>query len=269
MHNRALWLLSLVSLFALCGCISLPAPDEAIPTHEVRASTGTHERMVIVLPGRGDDLEGLEQSGIAAAIQQAMPDADVVLVEATLRYYMAGNLPARLHEQVIEPAQRRGYREVWLAGASMGGYGVMMYEHEHAGLAIGLVLMAPFMGSRSLLEEIHEAGGLAKWDPGPKPAALVRDNADREQWRTVKGWLTNPARAQKVWVICGSEDNLKPATDLIATALPKQNVLTPPGGHKWVVWAPAAREALERASAPGPRNDLSQRAQRPPRQESD
>jgi len=239
---------------ALSGCSALPPPHDPVPTREIRAASGPHDRLVVVLPGRGDDLAMLESSGIAGAVQQAMPDADVLLVEATLSYYMDGKLVQRLQEQVIEPARARGYREIWLSGASMGGLGVFMYEHDHPGVASGLVLMAPFMGPGSLQKEIRAAGGLAQWDPGPAPPALSRENMTREQWRVVKSWLTDTERARNVWLICGQEDRLKPASDLIATALPSENALMPPGGHRWVVWAPAARQALTAAQSRSARN---------------
>jgi pimeloyl-ACP methyl ester carboxylesterase len=218
-----------------------------MPVREIRSSTGEHTRLVIVMPGRGDDLDMLAKSGIAASVQHSMPDADVLLVEATIAYYMDGKLVPRLHEQVVRPARERGYREIWLAGASMGGLGVLMYEHEYPGELSGLVLMAPYMGPASLQKEIRDAGGLAAWDPGPQPAALDRDNVSREQWRVVKSWLANESRARQVWLICGQEDRLRHAAEIVATALPADHVLRPEGGHRWTVWSPAAGEALARA----------------------
>jgi hypothetical protein len=239
--------LCLLSLLALSGCFSFPPPTDPIPVREVRAPSGSHERLVLIMPGRGDDLAMLEKSRIAAAVQQSMPDADVLLVEATLGYYMDGKLVQRMHEQVIKPARERGYREIWIAGASMGGLGVLMYEHEYPNELAGLVLMAPYMGSGSLQKEIRKAGGLAAWDPGPKPPALNRDNVMREEWRVVKSWLTDTQRAQRVWLICGQEDRLRSAAELVATALPPDHVLRPEGGHKWTVWSPAAAEAFAKA----------------------
>ena len=239
-------LLCLLASF-LCGCFGFPPPTDPIPVRDLRSSAGDHKRLVIVMPGRGDDLGALEKSGIATAVQRAMPDADVLLVEATIAYYMDGNLVQRLHEQVIRTARERGYREIWLSGASMGGLGVLMYEHDHPGELTGLVLMAPYMGPGSLQREIRNAGGLAAWDPGPKPPAMDRDNVAREQWRVVQSWLTNTDRAQQIWLICGQDDRLRNAADIVATALPADRVLRPEGGHRWTVWSPAAGEALARA----------------------
>jgi pimeloyl-ACP methyl ester carboxylesterase len=241
------WPALMLTLLALSGCFGFPPPTDPMPTREVRAASGSHDRLVIVLPGRGDDLRNLEQSGIANAIQTSIADADVLLVEATMSYYMDGKFISRLHEQVIKPARERGYREIWLSGASMGGLGVLMYEHEFPGELAGLVLMAPYMGSGSLQKEIRQAGGLHAWDPGPKPATLTYDNVSREEWRVVKSWLTDKQRAQQVWLICGQDDRLRAASDIVATALPEDHVLRPAGGHKWIVWTPAAGEVFARA----------------------
>jgi|HigsolmetaAR202D_1030399.scaffolds.fasta_scaffold06586_6 pimeloyl-ACP methyl ester carboxylesterase len=227
----------------LGACMSLPPTSESIPVREIRAPSGSSERVVVVLPGRGDDLAMLERSNIAQQIQEKLPDTDVLLVEATLAYYMEGRLVERLHDQVIAPARAR-YREVWLTGASMGGLGVMMYEHQHPGEVTGLVLMAPFMGPASLQREIRAAGGVASWDPGPRPSALTRENVAREVWRVVRSWIDNPQRARNVWLVCGQEDRLRAAAELVATALPAEQTLLPPGNHRWTVWAPAAAEAL-------------------------
>ena len=247
LQSRRLLALVLLSV-TLHGCFGFPPPVDPIPVREVRSMRGSHQRLVVVMPGRGDDLATLEKAGIASAIQQAMPDADVLLVEATLAYYMDGNLVRRLHDQVMAPARERGYKEIWLTGASMGGLGVLMYEHDYPGELAGLVLMAPYMGPGSLQKEIRNAGGLANWDPGPKPPAMNRDNVSREQWRVVKSWLTDPQRQRSVWLICGTKDSLRFAADIVATALPADHTLRPDGGHRWVVWSAAAGEAFAEAN---------------------
>ena len=251
LHLMYRWSVSLVAvpLLALAGCMSMPPASQPIPVREVKASEKLGERLVVVLPGRGDDLDNLTASGIATELQRQVPGTDVLLVEATFRYYMEGRLVPRLHEEIILPARQRGYREIWLAGASMGGLGVLMYEHEHPGALTGLVLMAPYMGPTSIQKEIRTAGGVASWNPGPRPASLDRDNVYREEWRVVKAWLDTPERARNVWLICGEDDRLLPAAEMVAPVLPPDHVLRRPGGHRWTVWSPAAADALAMAVA--------------------
>ncbi|HUP90643.1 MAG TPA: alpha/beta hydrolase-fold protein [Solimonas sp.] len=246
-------LLVLLMAAALAGCGAMGGPagkaSDPIPTALVPAPHPPTElrRMVVVLPGRGDDLERLRASGIAEAIQRAAPDTDVLLAGATFAYYADGGLERRLHEQIMAPARALGYRELWLAGASMGGMGALVYERAHPGELTGLLLMAPFMGEAELVEEIAAGGGPARWDPGPAPAAIDRDNVGREMWRVVRSWAASPELAERVWLVCGADDGFAAGARLIASVLPRTHYLERPGGHAWKVWTPAATEVFAEA----------------------
>lgn len=213
----------------------VPAPDPAT-------------RLVVVLPGRGDDLDGVRESGIVEAVQSAWPDADVVLADLSLAHYRAGGAPERLRAEVIEPARARGYASVWLAGASMGGMGVLLYDRVYPGDVDGLVLLAPYVGDRALLREIADAGGVAAWDAGP-PQPMGAATWQRELWRHLQGWARDPARARNVWLAYGEDDRLRKAMPTLREVLRDDHVLVRPGAHAWKVWSPAAREILLQADA--------------------
>lgn len=125
---RPFWWSSLL-LFAgmLMGCFPIGDPSKPIPTALTNAPIQA-QRLVVVLPGRGDDLIDLRKSGIVQAVQSAWPDADVMLTGLALRYYLEGLAEQRLHQEVIVPARRRGYAQVWLVGASLGGMRAVMYD---------------------------------------------------------------------------------------------------------------------------------------------
>jgi pimeloyl-ACP methyl ester carboxylesterase len=185
---------------------------------------------------------------MAAAIQGAWPDADVLFAELTLGYYMQGRAPERLHDEVVAPARQRGYREVWLAGASMGGMGVLLYDRLRPGEMDGLVLLAPYLGDRKLLREIGDAGGIAKWDAGP-PQEVNDDTWQREIWRHIQKVSRDPAQSKRFWLAYGDKDRLRNAVPLLAPALPADQVLVRDGGHTWTVWSPAIGEVLKQADA--------------------
>lgn len=234
-----------LALASLTGCLSPGATRGSIATRLVEAPAGGAGRvLVVVLPGRGDDLQGLADSGIAGAIQAAWPQADVLLAEVGLGYYYEGRMPERLHAEVIAPARARGYAGVWLAGASLGGMGTLLYERSHPGELDGLVLLAPYLGDRGLLAEIGETG-LAGWSPGPRPAEINRKTYQREVWRNLQGWAAS-GRGDAVWLAYGVDDRLAKAIGLLAPALPADQVLARPGGHAWVVWTPAAGDVFAR-----------------------
>ncbi|MDB5882302.1 MAG: alpha/beta hydrolase [Ramlibacter sp.] len=227
----------------LFGCFPRGDPSKPIPTFLVNAPQKA-QRLVVVLPGRGDDLDDLRKSGIAQAVQSAWPDADVVLTGLALGYYMEGQPDQRLHDEVIVPARRRGYQQVWLVGASMGAMGAVMYDRAYANDVTGMVLLAPYLGEHPVLSDIAAAGGAAAWQPPPKPASINPDNFQQELWRHLQSWSRQPAAARNVWLAYGKTDRLREAVPLLAPLLPPGHVLVREGGHEWSVWTPAARDVL-------------------------
>ena len=239
---------ALALILTLCGCVPPSDPGKPIPTLLLPAQQPA-QRLVVVLPGRADDLDALRRSGMTEAIQTAWPDADVLLAELTLGYYMQGRAAERLHVEVIAPARERGgYREVWLAGASMGGMGVLMYDQLHPGEMDGLVLLAPYLGDAKQLREISDAGGVAQWDAGASQE-MAPDNWQHEMWRHIQRLSRNPDEARRVWLAFGDRDRLRKSMPLLIPALQQDQVMMRKGGHTWTVWSPAMGEVLRQADA--------------------
>ena len=240
----------LLSIFCIAmpmlftGCLPGGRTQTKIPLEKIEASRPESNKiLVVVLPGRGDDVANLKASGIAESIRSEMPDADVVLAGITFAYYMEGRMPQRLREEIMLPARERGYKEIWLVGASMGGMGALMYDREYPGDAKRLVLLAPYLGSKKVLEQINQAGGLQNWDAGPVPATVDRNNFDRELWRYLQTWqISGNSRGSDVWLAYGDKDKLKAATPPLQKLLPTDQVFVREGGHAWVVWTPVTKE---------------------------
>jgi hypothetical protein len=241
------WMVILAAtLSLLSGCAFLRRPSAEVPALTIAApSPNGKKRMVIVLPGRSDDIKALQRSGIASVIQQNLPDADVVLVALTMSYYLEGRGMQRLHQQIVQPARQQGYHEIYLAGASLGGMGALMYESEFPNEMSGLILMAPYMGETSLVNVIIEAGGLSQWKADSLPTELKRENATPDEWRVVQSLATNRERARTVWLVCGQQDQFYGAAQLIAQVLPPANYFEPSGGHTWAVWRRGASQVFE------------------------
>ena len=235
-------------MLVLAGCIAHADPTQAIPVATIAAKQPA-TRLVVVLPGRADGLPGLRDSGMADAIQSAWPDADVTYAGITIDYYQQGDAPQRLHAEVIAPARARGaYREVWLAGASLGGMGSLLYDAAYPQGVDGIVLLAPYVGDRPLLTEIDNAGGVARWNPGPQ-RAIDGETWQRELWRRIQVLSKDPQRASRVWLAYGDDDRLREAMPLLTPALRPDQVFVRDGGHTWRVWAPATREILQAIDA--------------------
>ncbi|HEY8682190.1 MAG TPA: alpha/beta hydrolase-fold protein [Rhodanobacter sp.] len=238
--------LLILALSLLAGCYPLGNATRPIPLALLPAPQPAH-RLVVFLPGRGDDLDALKRSGIAQIIQHEWPDADVELAALTMAYYSDGHATQRLHDEVMVPARRRGYAQIWLAGTSLGGMGSLLYERDYPGELHGMLLLAPYLGEDALRDEIIKSGGLASWNPG-LPQTIGMPAWQRELWRYLKSWVGHPAKTRQVWLAYGDHDHLRGAIELVSPQLPRGHVFMLPGGHRWTVWKPAMRELLQAAS---------------------
>jgi len=240
---------SLTLALTLCGmgaCSFIGSPKDPVPTVKV-AGTEPGRALVVVLPGFIYDADDLRDEGVADAVHRGWPGADVMLVGATFPYYRTGQLVPQLEKNVIGPARAQGYREIWLAGGSMGGMGVLLYEWAHPGELTGIVLMSPFLGD-DVLDEIREAG-LANWQPGELAPQMDGDNYERHVWNMIKGWRTHPELARRAWLVCGTEDRLFEDVQLLAPEIPPGQYLASPGGHNWAFWLPAAEDTFRRIAS--------------------
>ncbi len=224
------------------GDITRPIPTAFVPAPQPA------QRLVVMLPGRGDSLASLQQTGIAGLIQEAWPDADVILTGLTMPFYRQGRAPERLHDEVIAPARKRTYQQVWLAGISLGGMGALLYDRAYPDQVDGMLLMSPYLGDQAIHREISQAGGLAQWNPGPAQP-IAADTFQHELWRYLKGWSGRPGRTASVWLAYGSDEPFRAPIELLTPLLPPDHVIMLPGRHNWTLWKPAARALLHRAAA--------------------
>lgn len=235
---RGAWLVCLLLLASgASGCAFLRAARTPMERVAFREQGPAKARgAVVLLPGFGDRPEAFEQNGFVAALVKAAPAFDVFAADAHFGYYRKRSLLDRLERDVIGPLRARGYREIWVAGASLGGFGAVAYARKHPALIRGVMLFAPYMGPKEVVQEVA-AVGLCKYDklPGPKEneANFARANFV---------WLKQQAcvdRTVSLWLAVGAEDRLRRPDGVLGSALDPSHVLVLPGGHGWKVWTPA------------------------------
>lgn len=239
-HLASVLLLS--SQLAACsapGDVRKPIPTQLIPAPQQPA-----QRVVVMLPGRGDDLDTWQQQGVARIIQQEWPDADVLLTGLTLPYYRAGVATRRLHDQVVAPLKEDGSRQVWLAGISLGGMGALLYDKAYPDEVHGMLLLSPYLGERAIHQEIRGAGGLTAWSPGP-PQPMGSATFQHELWRYLQQWSVKPARTRTVWLAYGQNERFRSSIELLTPELPDSHIVILPGHHDWALWKPALRRLLQ------------------------
>lgn len=186
--------------------------------------------LLVLLPGAHMTPEEMRAEGMLAAVRQQGLAVDVLVVGASLEYVYDGSMMERLHSDVIAPYRARGYRRIWLAGISLGGFVALGYSMRHPGDIEGVITLAPYLGRRQLIQEITEAGGPARWGPSQVPRP---DDIDQRLWR----WLAAlPADAPRLYLGYGLDDRFAAGHQLLAKLLPSAHVRTAPGGHDWPPW---------------------------------
>jgi hypothetical protein len=233
-----------VSLCTGCGFVRIAHTPMESKTFRSTGARG----VIVLLPGFGDRPASFADHGFVEALKQNTA-LDIVAADAHFGYYRKKSIMTRLHDDVVEPLRKRGYREIWLAGASMGGIGAVGYARTHPRDVRGLFLLAPYMGPTDVVSEVA-ASGLCAWNGGAGKEDSVANFA-----RANFVWLKQQACAThevSLYVGVGSEDrSLRPDT-VLGGVIPKDHFVVLPGGHGWKVWTPAitqlSRTAFDRSN---------------------
>jgi len=197
--------------------------------------------LLVCLPGIGDEAKDFEDWGFVDLVRAHPWAADVLLVDAHYGYYADRTLLEQLHQDVMLPASTSGYRSIWLAGISMGGLGALLYASHYPKDVQGVVAIAPFLGTRTLVQEIAVSGGLAQWSSTVTPSDEIQT-----LWRWAHSQRTDRAPMPEIVLAFGETDSFVEGHRLLATSLPQTHVLTAPGGHRWPVWRELWRTFLQR-----------------------
>lgn len=190
--------------------------------------------LVVLFPGMGDSAESFAQHGFIEAIAERQLAIDVVAANATIGYYTKETLWPRVETDVIAPARARGYDTTWFVGVSMGGMGAILTALRETNSPDGLLLLSPFLGEKKLIQEIADAGGMTRWEPGPLSSEIQGDSYQRHAWRWLKQTQIN--HHPIVFLATGNEDKLIEAANVLAAGLPPSNVDRIPGRHHWATW---------------------------------
>ena len=108
----------------------------------------------------------------------------------------------------------------------------------------GIVALGPYLGKRSVTEQVRAGGGLSRWQaPG---GVLAADEIDLILWRWLQGGRVDGSGVPvPLHLGYGLADRFLVDDELLAATLPAERVFTAEGGHDW----PAAH-AGRAATAP-------------------
>ncbi len=226
------------------GCI----PATKVPMDMVRYSSGENagtSLLIVYLPGNGDRITVFEREGLLAGLRAHGVNADVIAVNAHLGYYVEGTIFTRIREDVIAPARSKGYGRIWLVGNSLGGYGSLSYLRLHPEDITGVVLLGPFLGDRSIISGIKDAGGLFQWEPGAFEQASW-EGSEKTLWQQLRDCLREQKQRpgsedrqgcfSHTYLGYGTRDRFTYGQEYLATLLPRDHVAAIDGGHDWSTW---------------------------------
>ncbi len=193
--------------------------------------TGRADNLLVLLRGLGGSNTIFEKEGVIDKIRRRRLPFDIVAPDTNYSYYTNHVLGKRLQTDIIDPARRKGYRHIWIAGFSMGGgLGTLIYLHSHHRDIDDVLLISPYLGLNSLIQEIKDAGGVASWQQVTKATDL--SDWSRLVWSWIKEYSKAPKNYPPIYLGYGSEDwVVKDGPSLLATVLPKDRVFIVPGNH--------------------------------------
>jgi pimeloyl-ACP methyl ester carboxylesterase len=191
--------------------------------------------LVVFFPGVLDGDGTFEEHGFPRAMAARHVPTDWVAVNATLGYYTRRTVAERVRDDVLRPLRSRHYRQIWLVGVSMGGFGAVLVGRDQGSRIAGMVLISPFLGDlgdHGLLTEIDDAGGLFKWDAAP----VANEDDQREGWRFLKHAAEHPEGPPVVYLASAHHDPLNYGHRLLGEALPPERVIAIDGDHEWLTF---------------------------------
>jgi pimeloyl-ACP methyl ester carboxylesterase len=193
---------------------------------------------IVCLPGAYHAAADLSSAGFDSRVRERALPIDLAFVDVDLRHLGDRRPLDRLKHEIVLPARAMGYRSIWMAGISLGGFMALDYAASNPGDLDGLCLLAPYLGSRMLTREIA-ASGLAAWTGG----AAAESDEERRIWRLIQAQHplaqrtdAGPGYSPSLYLGYGREDRFSDAHRLMAQALPAGAVDVVPGGHDWRTW---------------------------------
>lgn len=186
---------------------------------------------IVLLPAALTSPDDFITHGFAEAIDTCGLDVDLLIPDLHADCYLRSTAVELLDEMLQKQVLNR-YASFWLAGISLGGYGVM----QHARLSKialpslqGRFLIAPYLGSREIVNAVNASGGIPAWCDDR------RDLPDAPLWQ----WLRRQAHtkmAENLCVGCGTEDRFALSSRLLEALVPNRQVFSTVGGHNFVPW---------------------------------
>jgi pimeloyl-ACP methyl ester carboxylesterase len=198
--------------------------------------------LLLMLPGAKNTPLQLEKNGFIRALRERELAVDVLALDAHADMYLDKLLVERLLHDTLDNARAHGYHRIWLLGISLGGTGAMLCATQRPAEIEGVILIAPFLGTRGIIAEIKAAGGLQRWQAGD----IEKRDHERALLEQIRLSSKNTEEFPSIYLGYGSEDRYRGASIMLSERLQPHCVQVLPGGHDWETWIVLWRKLLDK-----------------------
>ena len=234
-----------ISLLGLIVCVALYYGYRVFyaakkPLESVVLKTGAQQQsgLLVLLPGISDSAQDYLQNGFVDELSARGIALDVRYVDARLNYYLAMTVVQRLREDIIRPALARGYKQIWLAGVSMGGFGSLLYARQYPQEVAGVLALAPYLGKERIIRKIVAGQG--------DPLADTRYRRTYQLWQWFGRYAQTPDLQPPLYLAYGNGDKFAEMNAYLAERLPGSHSLHIEGRHNWLTWKKLWVQLLDR-----------------------
>ena len=201
-------------------------------TYDIVPGRPAEKIMLVMLPGAGMCAEDFRARGFVETLRERGLPVDTVMVDVSTDDYVSATFGKYMNGEVVSALLAGGYQRIWLAGISLGAYGVMRLLQEQAGDIEGVLLLSPFLSTRGTIARIMGAGGLNGWLPLPEE----REGADESLLCWLKENLVAGKLPVEIYLGWGEADRYADASRLLAAWLPANRIFRTHGDHDWPTW---------------------------------
>jgi hypothetical protein len=231
----------------LAGCALPRAAKVPMDSIVLQRSEVPSKTLIVFMPGAFEVPADIVREGFVEQVRARNIDADVVVIDAHIGYFLGRTFDVRIQTDIIEPARKKGYQSLWLAGISLGGFGSLMMPFIYPDQFDGVIAIAPFIASNLVLNEVVLAGGLPKWQPD---VPLVKSEYQKGLLNWLKGYGDVTQKRPKLYIGYGDADGMPQFDKVLGGLLAEEQLLRAPGKHDWPPWKQMWGDALDRAPLP-------------------
>lgn len=191
------------------------------------------DSLIIFLPGLYDTAEIFKEEQFFTIARKAGIKADMVAASIHIDHLVEEMMVKRIETDIFQYAKDFGYKNIWLAGVSLGGLNSLLFYQKHMKDICGVVALAPYLADKALTKELKQAGGIKNWQPKSVKNKKIFEQKLQFLWV----WLQeqdSKNNLSQIFLGYGKQDRYVEPIKLLQHILDKKNVTAVEGNHGWI-----------------------------------